>query len=67
MCLATANRIYQKDIISSLLAASDIEYLFHLFVFPLLNVGAGSRLLRPVVKFVQGKVETVNEALYPSL
>ncbi|KAJ7330640.1 Trimeric intracellular cation channel type B [Desmophyllum pertusum] len=28
--------------------------------------GAGSRLLRPVVKFVQGKVETINEALYPS-
>lgn len=28
--------------------------------------GAGSRLIRPVVKFVQGKVETTNEALYPS-
>jgi len=28
--------------------------------------GAGSRLLRPVVKFVQGKVEPANEALYPS-
>ena len=41
---------------------------------PLLNVeayflfsGAGSRLLRPVVKFVQGKIEPTNEALYPSL
>ncbi|CAH3036596.1 unnamed protein product [Porites lobata] len=28
--------------------------------------GAGSRLLRPVVKFVQGKIEPTNEALYPS-
>lgn len=28
--------------------------------------GAGSRLIRPVVKFVQGKVEAINEALYPS-
>lgn len=41
---------------------------------PLLNIeayflfsGAGSRLLRPVVKFVQGKIEPTNEALYPSL
>lgn len=28
--------------------------------------GAGSRLLRPVVMFAQGKVDAVNEALYPS-
>lgn len=28
--------------------------------------GAGSRLIRPVVKLVQGKVEPANEALYPS-
>lgn len=28
--------------------------------------GAGSRLIRPVVKFVQGKLEPANEALYPS-
>ena len=37
----------------------NIDYFF--------NVGAGSRLLRPVVMFVQGKVDAVNEALYPSL
>ncbi|PFX32197.1 Trimeric intracellular cation channel type A [Stylophora pistillata] len=29
-------------------------------------VGAGSRLLRPVVLFAQGKVDAINEALYPS-
>ena len=32
-----------------------------------LYLGAGSRLIRPVVKFVQGKLEPANEALYPSL
>lgn len=41
-----------------------------MFVKPhaiIIIVGAGSRLIRPVVQFVQGKVETINEALYPSL
>ena len=45
-----------------------MQFYYHDFVEPFYRiVGAGSRLVRPVVKFVQGKVETINEALYPSL
>ena len=43
------------------------EHNFFSNIFLFINSGAGSRLLRPVVMFAQGKVDAVNEALYPSL
>ena len=70
MSLRIANKLlYFSKLLSPRGSEYTINGLTQFFsnIFLFINSGAGSRLLRPVVMFAQGKVDAVNEALYPSL
>ncbi|XP_022779718.1 trimeric intracellular cation channel type A-like [Stylophora pistillata] len=55
-----------RNILKGVEMSSTLHHDAWLVMIAIIRKGAGSRLLRPVVLFAQGKVDAINEALYPS-